>query len=100
MILDLVRGCRAYGGYREEACGAIKGLYYVRAGHNVDARVLPHLVTGGHQIGTAAGRSVVCRDALIELALSSNDLLTAVFGGRPGPRRHPRRRCGSSPWSR
>ncbi|GAA2396048.1 hypothetical protein GCM10010404_62130 [Nonomuraea africana] len=44
MILDLVRGCRAYGGYREEACGAIKGLYYVRAGHNVDARVLPHLV--------------------------------------------------------
>ncbi|HUR05689.1 MAG TPA: hypothetical protein VM347_24310 [Nonomuraea sp.] len=51
-LLELVRDCRAYGGYREEADATIKGLYYapfaefVRAEHDLTARVLPHLAGG------------------------------------------------------
>ncbi|GAA3465497.1 hypothetical protein [Nonomuraea roseola] len=44
-----MRDCRAYDGYCEEADATIKGLYYapfaefVRAEHDLTARVLPHL---------------------------------------------------------
>ncbi|MEV6158478.1 C39 family peptidase [Nonomuraea sp. NPDC052129] len=48
-LLDLLHGCRAYGGYIEDAAGQIKGLYYapfadyVRAEHGLHADVHPHL---------------------------------------------------------
>ncbi|GGT04445.1 hypothetical protein GCM10010156_72800 [Planobispora rosea] len=48
-LLELTRGCRAYGGYIETDDGQIKGLYYapfaefVRAEHGLHATVHPHL---------------------------------------------------------
>lgn len=48
-LLELLHGCRAYGGYVENADGQIKGLYYapfadyVRAEHRLHADVHPHL---------------------------------------------------------
>ncbi|MEU7836949.1 hypothetical protein [Nonomuraea sp. NPDC049129] len=48
-LLELLYGCRAYGGYVEHDDGRIKGLYYapfadyVRAAHGLHAEVHPHL---------------------------------------------------------
>ncbi|MEV4477348.1 hypothetical protein [Nonomuraea sp. NPDC049504] len=48
-LLELLYGCRAYGGYVEHDDGQIKGLYYapfadyVRAEHGLHADVHPHL---------------------------------------------------------
>ncbi|MEU8148447.1 C39 family peptidase [Nonomuraea sp. NPDC048901] len=48
-LLELLHGCRAYGGYVEHNDGRIKGLYYapfadyVRAAHGLHAEVHSHL---------------------------------------------------------
>ncbi|WP_157244679.1 peptidase [Nonomuraea typhae] len=62
-LLDLVHGCRAYGGYREEP-GGIKGLYYapfadyVAAEHGLAAEVHP-ILAPQELAGLAAGGRMV-----------------------------------------
>ncbi|MGI5292939.1 C39 family peptidase [Nonomuraea polychroma] len=52
LLLELLHGCRAYGGYVEDASGEIKGLYYapfadyVRDEHGLHAAVHRHLAAG------------------------------------------------------
>ncbi|MEV4896839.1 peptidase [Nonomuraea sp. NPDC055795] len=63
-LLDLVYGCRAYGGYREEPEG-IKGLYYApfadyaRAEHGLAAEVHPLMDLGELEELLAEGRMVI-----------------------------------------
>lgn len=64
-LLELLYGCRAYGGYREEPDGQVKGLYYapfadyVRAEHNLQAQVLGHLAAEDIPALLAAGHLVM-----------------------------------------
>ncbi|GII96109.1 C39 family peptidase [Sinosporangium siamense] len=71
-LLDLLRGCRDYGGYVEHADGHIKGLIYapftgyVRAEHGLQADVhrhlavtdIPRLLAEGHLVLASVHREI------------------------------------------
>ncbi|MFI7126990.1 C39 family peptidase [Nonomuraea sp. NPDC050153] len=71
-LLELLHGCRAYGGYVEQESGEIRGLYYapftdyVRAEHGLHADVHPHLAAAeipdllahGHMVMASVHREI------------------------------------------
>ncbi|MFI7642269.1 C39 family peptidase [Nonomuraea sp. NPDC049400] len=83
-LLELVHGCRTYGGYVEDDSGQIKGLYYdpfaayARAEHGLHADVHPHLAAAEIPQLLADGHLVI---ASVDKEIRRPDLPAPGRGG-------------------